>query len=90
MSSTTRAVDNQREIRRIVGDPLPNVTTSAALFGVDKSDASFRRDVHTERSYSKHQQEVGVTSRGGSQFGATPCVWPTCRWLLSPAAAMMG
>lgn len=52
VSSTIRAVDNQREIRRIVGDPLPNATTRAVLFGVDKSDASFRRDMHTKRSYT--------------------------------------
>jgi len=50
-----RAVDNQRETRRIVGDPLPNATTRAALFDVDKSDASFRRDMHTKRSYTKHE-----------------------------------
>ena len=54
-----RAVDNQREMRRIVGEPLPNATTRAALFGVDKFDASFRRDVHTKRSCAERQAGDG-------------------------------
>ena len=54
-----RAVDNQREMRRIVGEPLPNATTRAALFGVDKFDASFRRDVHTKRSCAARQAGDG-------------------------------
>ena len=60
-----RAVDNQREMRRIVGDPLPNATTRAALFGVDKFGASFRRDMHTKRSCAERQAGDGndVTGR---------------------------
>jgi len=63
--STMRAIDNQREMRRIVGDPLPNATTRAALCGVGKSDASFRRDVHTKRSCTEHQAGDGndITGR---------------------------
>ena len=63
--STMRAVDNQRDMRRIVGDPLPNAITRAALFGVDKPEASFRRDMHTKRSCAKGQAGDGndVTGR---------------------------
>jgi len=57
--STMRAVDSQREIRRMVGDPLPNAITRAALFGVDKPDASFRSDVHTKRSCAEGQAGDG-------------------------------
>jgi len=60
--STMRAVDSQREMRLIVGDPFPSTTTRAALFDVDKSDASFSRDVHTKRSYTSVRQETGVMS----------------------------
>jgi len=62
--STMRAVDNQHEMRRIVGDPLPNATARAALFDVDKSDASFRSDMHTKRSYTKRQARDGSDVMG--------------------------
>ena len=62
VSSTISAVDNQREMRRTVGDPLPNATTRAALLGVDRFDASFRSDMHTKRSYTKRQAGIGVMS----------------------------
>ena len=43
----------------MVGDPLPNAITRAALFGVDKPDASFRSDVHTKRSCAEGQAGDG-------------------------------
>lgn len=61
MPSMIRAVANHREMRRIVGDPLPNAITRAALFDVGISDASFRRDVHTKRSCTNISQDCSDT-----------------------------